>query len=104
LNGTQRLDVLDVQRTGGRSDELLCVAFPGLAERIERYGAGEAGPAGTVKKAPLELCEDEAELDAAFARLAQGGQVLMPLDNYGFSKKFGWTNDRFGVSWQFNLS
>jgi predicted 3-demethylubiquinone-9 3-methyltransferase (glyoxalase superfamily) len=49
-------------------------------------------------------CEEESELDAAFARLAQGGQVLMPLDNYGFSKKFGWTNDRFGVSWQLNLS
>ena len=30
--------------------------------------------------------------------------MLMPLDNYGFSKKFGWTNDRFGVSWQVNLA
>ncbi len=30
--------------------------------------------------------------------------MLMPLDNYGFSKKFGRTNDRFGVSWQLNLA
>lgn len=27
----------------------------------------------------------------------------MPLDNYGFSAQFGWTNGRFGVSWQLNL-
>ena len=48
-------------------------------------------------------CEDEAEMDAAFARLSQGGAVLMPPGNYGFSTKFVWLNDRFGVSWQLNL-
>jgi predicted 3-demethylubiquinone-9 3-methyltransferase (glyoxalase superfamily) len=32
------------------------------------------------------------------------GQVLMPLDSYGFSPKFGWVNDRFGVSWQLTLA
>ena len=32
------------------------------------------------------------------------GSVMMPLNNYGFSKKFGWTADRFGVSWQLTLA
>jgi predicted 3-demethylubiquinone-9 3-methyltransferase (glyoxalase superfamily) len=48
-------------------------------------------------------CESEAELDEAFNKLSAGGTVLMPLNNYGFSTKFGWLNDRFGVSWQLNL-
>jgi uncharacterized glyoxalase superfamily protein PhnB len=43
------------------------------------------------------------ELDAAFATLAKGGMVYMPLNNYGFSRRFGWCSDRFGVSWQLNL-
>ena len=49
-------------------------------------------------------CDGEEELDRVFAALAEGGQTLMPLGNYGFSKKFGWCNDRFGVSWQLNFS
>jgi predicted 3-demethylubiquinone-9 3-methyltransferase (glyoxalase superfamily) len=48
-------------------------------------------------------CEDEAEMDAAFTRLSEGGAVLMPPGNYGFSTRFAWLNDRFGVSWQLNL-
>lgn len=50
------------------------------------------------------VCDSEAEIDRLFAGLSDGGEVLMGLDNYGFSKKFGWCNDRFGVSWQLNLA
>lgn len=48
-------------------------------------------------------CESADELERIFTTLSDGGQVLMPLDNYGFSARFGWLNDRFGVSWQINL-
>jgi len=44
--------------------------------------------------------DDHAELDAAWERLADGGTVLMPLQAYPFASRFGWLNDRFGVSWQ----
>lgn len=100
-------------------------------QQIEKYGPGEQGAEGTVKKSTFTLagrdfmcidspvkhafnftpsmslfveCENDAELEAAFGRLSTGGAVLMPLDNYGFSKRFGWINDRFGVSWQLNLA
>jgi predicted 3-demethylubiquinone-9 3-methyltransferase (glyoxalase superfamily) len=49
-------------------------------------------------------CDSEAELDRLFAAFSEGGQTLMPLGDYGFSKKFGWCNDRFGVSWQLNFA
>jgi predicted 3-demethylubiquinone-9 3-methyltransferase (glyoxalase superfamily) len=99
-------------------------------EQIERYGAGEREPEGTVKVASFTLngqpfmaidsaaphmfnftpsmslfveCGSEEDISRLYAGLSDGGQVLMPLDNYGFSRRFGWVNDRFGVSWQLNL-
>lgn len=48
-------------------------------------------------------CESEAEIDEVYNALRKSGQELMPLDNYGFSDKFGWLNDQYGVSWQLNL-
>lgn len=99
-------------------------------DRVERYGPGGPGAEGSVKKADFTLCghrmccidspmkhgftftpsislfvecDDEAELDEAFGKLSAGGQVLMPPGNYGFSTKFTWVQDRFGVSWQLNL-
>jgi predicted 3-demethylubiquinone-9 3-methyltransferase (glyoxalase superfamily) len=48
-------------------------------------------------------CDDEDELDASWARLADGATVLMPLQAYDFSPRFGWLQDRFGVTWQLSL-
>ena len=49
-------------------------------------------------------CQDEAEIDTLWQALATDGTVLMPLQDYGFSPKFGWVQDRFGVSWQLKIS
>ncbi len=43
------------------------------------------------------------ELKKAFEALSEGGEVAMPLDDYGFSPLFGWLQDRYGVSWQLSL-
>jgi PhnB protein len=40
-----------------------------------------------------------ADVDRAFARLADGGQVRMPLAKTFWSPRFGMLVDRFGVSW-----
>ncbi|MBI3677341.1 MAG: VOC family protein [Proteobacteria bacterium] len=98
--------------------------------RILRYGPGEAGREGSVLQATFSLngreflCvdstvkhaftftpsislfvdfDDEEEIDPVFAKLSDGGRAFMPLDNYGFSRKFGWVADRYGVSWQLNV-
>jgi predicted 3-demethylubiquinone-9 3-methyltransferase (glyoxalase superfamily) len=98
---------------------------------ITRYGPDGPGPEGTVQFARFSLAgqeflcsdtfvshgftftpsfsvwietESEEELERLFAALGDGGAQLMPLGDYGFSRRFGWVNDRFGVSWQLNLA
>src|ERR1700755_1755729 len=99
-------------------------------ESLSHYDAEGPGVAGSVKQATLVLlgrrfeffdspvrhaftftpaisfavaCESAEEVDRLFAALSEGGQVLMELDAYPFARRFGWANDRFGVSWQLRL-
>jgi predicted 3-demethylubiquinone-9 3-methyltransferase (glyoxalase superfamily) len=48
-------------------------------------------------------CGDQDELERLFVALAEDGEVFMPLDDYGFSRRYGWVRDRYGVPWQLNL-
>lgn len=43
-------------------------------------------------------------IDEVWAKLSDGGKVMMPLDEYPFSKRYGWVEDRYGVSWQLILT
>lgn len=97
---------------------------------IERYGADGQGRAGSIKLAEFVLggqtvlctdspvqhafdftpsfsffvdVRDDEEFQRLTAGLSEGGEFLMPPDDYGFSRRFAWVNDRFGVSWQINL-
>jgi predicted 3-demethylubiquinone-9 3-methyltransferase (glyoxalase superfamily) len=98
---------------------------------LKRYGAGEAGPEGTVYQAIFSLngrefncidsppvhaftftpaislhvsCPDAARVDHYFKVLSEGGQVFMPLDRYPFADRYAWVQDRFGVSWQLSTA
>lgn len=49
-------------------------------------------------------CETEAQIDKLWETLSHNGEVLMEFGEYPFSKKYGWLNDRYGVSWQLVLT
>lgn len=98
---------------------------------ITRYGANQGGEEGKVLRATFSLkgqvfmcidsnvkheftftpaislfvtCDTEQEVDRIFAKLTEGGSVLMPLASYPFSPKFCWISDKYGVSWQLSLA
>jgi predicted 3-demethylubiquinone-9 3-methyltransferase (glyoxalase superfamily) len=99
-------------------------------DELDTYDDSAAGPTGQVQLAVCTLlgqrlscmdspiqhdfdmtpaislfveCSDEDELERLFAALAEKGATFMPLDDYGFSQRYGWVQDRFGVPWQLNL-
>jgi predicted 3-demethylubiquinone-9 3-methyltransferase (glyoxalase superfamily) len=106
--------------------------FPG-AKTIEllRWAPNQPGPSGTVKIARFSIgeqtvrctdsfvkhaftftpsfsfwvdCQSDQEIVRLHDALITGGSALMPLGAYGFSQKFAWIADRFGVSWQLSLA
>ena len=101
--------ILDVERYGIDDEE-------GLEGRIKRASFALSGRRFYCIDSPVKHdfsftpsislfveCESEAEIRHAFRKLAEGGRVLMPLDDYGFGPLFAWLNDRYGLSWQLNL-
>lgn len=48
-------------------------------------------------------CETAGEVDFLWKNLLEGGFEMMPLGNYDWSERYGWLNDRFGLSWQISL-
>lgn len=48
----------------------------------------------------IVACETKEEVDGLWGRLSQGGTALMELGAYPFSERYGWTQDRYGLSWQ----
>jgi len=97
---------------------------------LKRWGKNEAGKEGTIMFAKFSLngkliiysdsppihdldftpavsnyvdCEDESELERLFEKLSENANIMIPLNNYGFSQKFGFVEDKFRVSWQLSL-
>jgi len=95
------------------------------------FQEGEGQPVGTIKSARVKVnqvelrlmdsdgphqfnftpsisffveCDNDDEITDLAKILSEQGQFMMPLGNYGFSAKFAWVQDRYGVSWQLNLS
>jgi predicted 3-demethylubiquinone-9 3-methyltransferase (glyoxalase superfamily) len=49
------------------------------------------------------ILEDQKEVDKLWNKLKEGGSVLMNLQKYDWSEKYGWVQDKFGLSWQISV-
>lgn len=71
----------------------------------QQFMALNGGP--TFKFSPavsfFVVCETIAEVDLVWNTLLAGGSSMMALEKYEWSEKYGWLNDKYGVSWQISF-
>jgi predicted 3-demethylubiquinone-9 3-methyltransferase (glyoxalase superfamily) len=48
--------------------------------------------------------DSEAEIEKVWSALSEGGKVLMAYDTYPWATKYGWLQDKYGLSWQLSMS
>jgi predicted 3-demethylubiquinone-9 3-methyltransferase (glyoxalase superfamily) len=84
------------------SDNKLVVTFESARQK---FMCLNGGPEFTINPSIsfFVVCETSEEIEKVWNTLLEGGSVLMPLDKYEWSTKYGWLQDRFGVSWQLSF-
>jgi len=94
--------------------EFYCTVFPGakitvdspMVVNFELYGQKFMGLNGgpMFKTNPsvsfLIICEEDNEIELLWKALSEDGMVMMPLDKYDWSERYGFVQDKFGLAWQ----
>ena len=84
---------------GQPTGKVMVAGFELAGQRISALNGGPAFKPTPAISFFVRL-ESEAEVSALWEGLGEGGSVLMPLDGYPWSRRYGWLQDRYGVSWQ----
>jgi len=50
------------------------------------------------------ICESITKTNELWEKLIVGGKALMPIDKYDWSERYGWLQDKFGLTWQISLA
>lgn len=95
------LDVTVIEGTPSGDAEMVSFQLAG-----QQFNAISGGAFFTLNPSIslMVACDTIAEVDKMYAALSEGGKDLMPLGEYHFSKRYAWTQDRYGLSWQLMLS
>ena len=90
--------------TGGSEGQIMLGIIEINAQRVRFTDSPPVHEFGFTPSMSLFVeCASAQRFDTITTTLAEDGEFLMPPDNYGFSQKFAFFKDKFGVSWQTNL-
>ena len=91
------IDITQIHGTPSGTVEMVTIELAG-----QEFMLLSAGPFFKFTPAVsfLIACSTKEEVDTLWEKLSEDGTVLMPLNAYPFSEKYGWVEDRYGLSWQ----
>lgn len=101
-------EILDVTRwqkgEQGAEGRIKLARFRAASQSVLASDSPSGTPSTSRRPGPSSLNARRTKSRSGCLRNYRGGTVMMPPDDYGFSKRLGWIADRFGVSWQLNLA
>jgi predicted 3-demethylubiquinone-9 3-methyltransferase (glyoxalase superfamily) len=101
FNQSRILNTHVIENTPSGDSEIIDFELEG-----QRFAAISAGPYFKLNPSIslMVACSSAEEVNSKWKTLSEGGIELMPLDEYPFSKRYGWMQDRYGLSWQLILN
>ncbi len=102
ITKTIRYDEAGARAAGRPVGSVMTIAF--RLDNVEFVGLN-GGPAFNINSSIsfYVYCSTKEEMDTLWKKLSKEGKPLMKLDTYPFSEKYGWIQDKYGVSWQLIL-
>lgn len=97
FKGSNIKDTTTLHNTPSGSVDIVTIELPG-----QEFTLISAGPLFKFTPAIsfLVACDSKEEVDALWGKLSEGGSALMELGEYPFSERYGWLQDKYGLSWQ----
>jgi len=103
MGSVSRYDEASAKASGQPKDSILTASFQ---LNGQEFIALNGGPVFKFTPAISFFvnCETENETNELWRKLYENGKVMMELSEYPFSKRFGWIQDKYGLSWQLNFT
>lgn len=101
FNNSKVTNIVTISNTPSGDSDIVTFELAG-----EQFMAISAGPYFKINPSVsmFVVFDSEAEIDGAWNKLIDGGRALMPYNTYPWAKKYGWVEDKYGLSWQLSFN
>jgi len=102
INNTMRYNEESAKASGREAGSVMTIGFELLGQKFAAINGGPVFKFNPSISFSINL-ETEDEVEKLWSALIDGGSALMDLGKYDWSEKYGWLQDKYGISWQISI-